>query len=60
MRRMQSVAKAIVAGIAALIGSLLLVITGGEGFADVTTAEWLVVAGSVLGVYGVTWVVPNR
>ena len=51
---MREVAKAIAAGAAALIGGLLLVITGSEGLGDVT------VAGTVLGAYGFTWAVPNR
>jgi hypothetical protein len=60
MSRIRPVAKAFAAGLAALIGGLLLVVTGGEGFGDVTTAEWLIVAGTVLGSYGFTWAVPNR
>jgi hypothetical protein len=32
-----------------LVGALSLVIVGNESFADVTVAEWLIVAGAVLG-----------
>jgi hypothetical protein len=57
----QYAGKAIVAGLTALIGGLLLVITGNEGFGDVSVAEWLLVAGTVLGSYGVTYAAPaNR
>lgn len=44
--------KAIWAFFSSLIGGLALVITGHEGFADVTVAEWLVVAGQVVAVVG--------
>lgn len=54
-----SVAKAIAAGLAAAVGSLLLIVTGNETLADVSTAEWLLVAFNTLGAYGVTWRVPN-
>ncbi len=60
MDRIASVAKAVAAGLAALIGGLLLVVTGGEGIGDVTVAEWLIVAGTVLGSYGFTWAIPNK
>ena len=36
MDRIAPVAKAVAAGLAALIGGLLLVVAEGEGFADVT------------------------
>lgn len=50
--------KAIAAGVAALIGALLLVISGNETFADVTVVEWLLVLGTVLGSYGFTYNAP--
>ena len=55
-----SVAKAVAAGAAAAIGSLLLVVSGNDTLASVTTAEWLLVVLNTLGAYGVTWAVPNR
>lgn len=55
-----TVAKAVGAGAAAGIGSLLLVVTGNETLSDVTQAEWLLVAFNVLGTYGITWAIPNR
>jgi hypothetical protein len=55
-----TIAKAIAGGVGAAIGALLLVVTGNETLADVTTAEWLVVAGSILGNFGLVWVVPNK
>jgi hypothetical protein len=57
---MHSIAKAIAGGLAALAGSLLLVITGNETLADVTTAEWLVCVVNTLGSYGIVWAVPNK
>ena len=60
MDRITPVAKALVAGLAALIGGLLLVVSEGEGFGDVTLTEWLIVAGTVLGSYGFTWAIPNK
>ncbi len=53
-------AKAILAGVGAAAGALALILTGDEGFADVSTAEWLSVIMSVLATYGVVWSVPNR
>lgn len=58
--KLNSVAKAIAAGLAAVIGSLLLLVQGPDTLADVTQSEWLLVAFNLLGVYGVTWSVPNR
>lgn len=52
-------AKAIAGGLGALIGSLLLVMSGNETLADVTQVEWLIVAGNVLGTYGIVWKVRN-
>ena len=53
-------AKAVVAGLAAAIGGLLLVMSGPETFSDVTTVEWLIVAGQVLATFGFAYEVPNR
>lgn len=52
--------KAYGGGLAALIGSLLLVIQGNETLADVSTAEWLLVAINVLASYGIVWAAPNK
>ncbi len=60
MDRIAPVAKAFAAGLAALVGGLVLVVTGEDTFADVSVAEWLIVAGMVLGSYGFTWAVPNK
>ena len=54
------VAKAVAAAIAAAIGGLLLVMSGSDTFADVTTVEWLIVAGQILTVFGVAYEIPNR
>ena len=53
-------AKAVAAAAAAAIGALLLVVTGSETLADVTVAEWLLVAGTVLGSFGFTYTIPNK
>lgn len=54
---MRIYAKAIVAFLTSLLGGLALVITGNEGFAAVTTNEWLVLAADVVvvtaGVFGI-------
>lgn len=50
--------KAIVAGLTALIGGLIIIITGNETLADVTFAEWLFVAATVLASYGFTYQAP--
>lgn len=60
MKDWRTYAKAIVAGIAATIGALLLVVQGNETLADVTFVEWLTVAGLVLGSYGFVYAVPNK
>lgn len=57
---MRANAKAIGGGLAAVVGSLLLVVSGNETLADVTTAEWLLVAFNVLGTYGLVWALPNK
>ena len=60
MEKVAPYAKAVAGGVAAFVGSLMLVITGNEGFSDVTIAEWLLVVFNVLGVFGITWRVPNK
>ena len=60
MEYAKTVAKAIGAGAAAAIGSVLLVLQGNETLADVNTVEWLTVALNVLGAYGIVWAVPNK
>ena len=60
METLSPVAKAVAGGLAALIGSLLLVLQGNETLSDVNTVEWLTVALNVLGAYGVVWATPNR
>ena len=55
-----TVAKAVAAGLAAAIGSLLLVVSGDDTLASVTTSDWLLVALNTLGAYGITWAIPNR
>ncbi len=54
----QKVAKAVYAGVAQLIAGLILVTIDGGGLTDVSTNEWLVIAGATLaaagGVYGLT------
>ena len=60
MERFAPLAKALAGGLAAAIGSLLLVLQGNDTLATVNTVEWLTVALNVLGTFGVVWRVPNR
>ncbi len=60
MEKFAPYAKALAAALAAAIGALLLVITGTETFADVTVAEWLLVALTTIGSMGLVYAVPNR
>lgn len=60
MTPLHPAAKAIAAGVAAVLGSLLLFVTGDETLADVTVGEWIAVGVNVLGAYGIVWVVPNK
>jgi hypothetical protein len=52
----QTANKAWVGAVVAVLGTavtgLLMVLTGNETFADVTTAEWLLVVGMILGTGG--------
>ena len=59
LSEMRKATKAIYAGLAQLIASLVLVTnTEGVGFGDITTNQWLIIAGAVIasagGVYGFT------
>ncbi len=55
MTWIKTAAKAFLGALTALIGGLLLVISGGEGFSDVTTAEWLLVGLQVIGVFSAVY-----
>lgn len=57
---MQSVAKAIAAGIGAAATYLIGVIPAAGGLGDVNVVQWLGLVPVVLAVYGITWAVPNR
>ena len=60
MKKLHPYAKAVVAALTAAAASLTLVITGGEGIGDVTTAEWLIVVTAVLASGGFVYAVPNK
>lgn len=60
MTFIQKTAKAFLGALTALIGGLLLVVTGNEGFGDVTTAEWLLVALQVIGVFSAVYFPSNK
>lgn len=49
---MRKATKAIYAGMASLIGGLILVTVDGSEFGDITTNQWLVIAGAILGTAG--------
>lgn len=57
-------AKAILAGVGALASYLIGVLDptalGFGAFATVTTVQWIGAVVAVLGVYGITYAVPNR
>ncbi len=55
-----SVLKAIAGGLAAGVFTLTGVISGGEGFGDVTTNEGLLVLLAVLASFGIVYRVPNK
>lgn len=52
--------KAIMTGLTALVGGLIFVVTGNEGFQDVSVAEWLGVVAFVLASYGFTYNAPVK
>ncbi len=58
MRFVRKSLKAVYAAVAQLISGLILVTVDGSGLAEVTTNQWLVIAGATLaaggGVYGLT------
>ena len=58
--QMQKVTKAIYAGAASLIASLILVTVDGGGFSDITTNQWLVIALAVLGSAGGVYGLKNK
>ncbi len=60
MEKLGPVLKAIAGGLAAGIFTLAGVITGSEGFGDVTINEWLLVGLSILASYGIVYKVPNK
>lgn len=55
----KSVAKAIAAGLGAAAAYLVGVIPAEGGIGDITTIQWIALVPIVLGVYGITWGVPN-
>ena len=60
MTFIQKSAKAFLGATAALIGGLIIVITGSEGFSDVTTNEWLIVVGQVVAVFAAVYFPTNK
>ena len=58
--QMQKVTKAIYAGVAMLIASLILVTVDGGGFSEISTNQWLVIAGAVLGSAGGVYGLRNK
>ena len=58
MRFVRKSLKAVYAAVAQLISGLILVTVDGSGLSEVTTNQWLVIAGATLaaggGVYGLT------
>ncbi len=60
MKFIRSALKAFVGATTALIGSLALLVTGDETLANVTQAEWIVVAGEVLAVFAAIYFPTNK
>lgn len=60
MTWIKTAAKAFIGALIALIGGLVIVVTGSEGFADVTTNEWLVVVGQTLAVFAGVYFPTNK
>ena len=60
MHNIQTVAKAIAAGLGAAAAYFIGVLPAEGGFGDLTTVQYLGVIPVVLAVYGITWAVPNR
>lgn len=58
--RMGYVSKAIVSGVVTALGSLVVIMSGGGSFQDVTPVEWVTVALAVASSYGFTYAVPNK
>ncbi len=52
--------KAFLGALAAFVGSLALLVTGDETLANVTQAEWIVVAGEVIGVFSAVYFPKNK
>ena len=52
--------KAFLGAAAALAGSLALLVTGDETLANVTQAEWIVVAGEVIAVFSAVYFPVNK
>ena len=52
--------KAIYAGVAQLIASLVLVTVGDVGLSAITTNQWLVIGGAVLASAGGVWGLTNK
>ncbi len=60
MTFVKSAIKAFLGALIALVGSLALLVTGDETLANVTQAEWLVVAGEVLAVFSAVYFPTNK
>ncbi len=60
MTFVKKAAKAFLGATVALVGSLALIITGDETLSDISTAEALVVAGEVLGVFAAVYFPTNK
>ncbi len=60
MTFVQRSAKAFIGAAIAAIGGLVIVVTGSEGFGDVTTNEWLIVAGQTLAVFAGVYFPTNK
>lgn len=51
--------KAVVAGVLAFLGALLIELRGRENLESMTTMEWLIIIIAAIVTAGATWAVPN-
>ncbi len=60
MNKLNPYMKAVVAAVGAGLSALIVVVVGDTTLAQVTTAQWLIVALAVIGSGGATWRIPNK
>ncbi len=59
-KKLAQAAKAFYAAALALLAGLATTLTGDQNLGDLTTLQWVILAGSVLGAFGGTYRLTNR